>query len=106
MFRFHHTDIVGIQEALASQVKDLAGRLPDFSWFGVGRDDGLDQGEFMAIFYLKERFEVIKHSTFWLSETPEHPGRGWDAACNRIVTWGEFKDNKTGKVFYHLCLRS
>ena len=101
MIRFHQADIVGIQEALAGQVKDLAAGLPDYDWFGVGRDDGHDQGEFMAIFYLKKRFQVIKQSTFWLSETPEMPGKGWDAACNRIVTWAEFKDNMTGKVFYH-----
>ncbi len=101
MIRFHQADIVGLQEALAGQLEDLAAGLPDYDWFGVGRDDGHDQGEFMAIFYLKKRFQVIKQSTFWLSETPQIPGKGWDAACNRIVTWGEFKDNITGKVFYH-----
>ncbi|MGH7456962.1 MAG: endonuclease/exonuclease/phosphatase family protein, partial [bacterium] len=59
-------------------------------------------GEYSAIFYLKERFAVLEQNTFWLSETPEKPGSmGWDAACVRIVTWAKFKDNKTGKAFYH-----
>lgn len=100
MIRFHHADIVGIQEALVGQVHDLAERLPNYNWFGVGRDDGKKQGEFMAIFYLKERFEVLEDSTFWLSEHPETPGKGWDAACNRVVTWGQFMDHKTDKRLY------
>lgn len=101
MIRFHHADIIGIQEALYDQVKDLAERLPDYDWFGVGRDDGNKEGEFMAIFYLKRRFIVTNNSTFWLSENPGIPGKGWDAACNRIVTWGKFKDNNTAKTFFH-----
>ncbi|MBN2355516.1 endonuclease/exonuclease/phosphatase family protein [candidate division KSB1 bacterium] len=100
MIRFHHADIVGLQEALYGQVIDLQERLPNYSWFGVGRDDGEKAGEFMAIFYLKKRFRVVNHSTFWLSENPDTPGKGWDAACNRVVTWGKFKDIKTGKNFY------
>lgn len=101
MIRFYHADIIGIQEALFEQVEDLAERLPNYYWFGVGRDDGDDKGEFMAIFYLKKRFKVLNNSTFWLSQNPEIPGKGWDAVCNRIVTWGKFKDNRTGKIFYH-----
>jgi len=47
MIHFNHVDIVGIQEALCDQVNDLAERLPDYNWFGVGRDDGDNAGEFM-----------------------------------------------------------
>jgi len=101
MIRFHHADIAGIQEALRHQVDDLASRLPEYAWFGVGRDDGVDAGEFMAVFYLADRLELMEQSTFWLSETPEKPGMGWDAACNRIVTWGRFRDKATGREFYH-----
>jgi len=101
MIQFHQADLIGVQEALMEQVEDLAERLPEYSWFGVGRDDGDKSGEFMAVFYLKKRFKALDHSTFWLSENPEIPGKGWDAACNRVVTWGKFQDNRTGKVFYH-----
>ena len=101
MIRFHKADILGVQEALWDQMQDLENILPEYAWVGIGRDDGNRAGEFMAIFYLKERFEVIKSSTFWLSENPEIPGKGWDAACNRIVTWCQFRDQKTGNIFFH-----
>jgi len=101
MIRFHKADILGVQEALWDQMQDLENLLPEYAWVGIGRDDGNRAGEFMAIFYLKERFEVIKSSTFWLSENPEIPGKGWDAACNRIATWCQFRDQKTGNIFFH-----
>ncbi len=101
MITFYTPDIFGVQEALMGQVMDLEERLPEYNWIGVGRDDGKTQGEFMAIFYLKNRFELLDQSTFWLSETPDKPGKGWDAAWVRVVTWGHFKDLNTGKTFYH-----
>ncbi len=98
----YQPDIVGLQEALKEQIADLQERLPEYTWFGVGRDNGWDKGEFMAIFYRKDRLELLQHNTFWLSETPEIPGvKSWNAACNRIVTWAKFKDVATGNIFYH-----
>lgn len=102
VIHFHHADIVGVQEALKEQMDDLEQRLPEFAWFGVGRDDGKEAGEFSAIFYRKDRFELLEQNTFWLSETPAILGSiGWDAACVRIVTWGRFRDKITGKTFVH-----
>ncbi len=101
MIQFHHADLIGLQEALLGQLEDLAVSLPNYSWFGVGREDGAMEGEFMAIFYLKERFEVLENATFWLSENPDIPGKGWDSDHNRVVTWGKFKDKRTGKIFYN-----
>jgi len=101
MIRFHKVDIFGIQEALFNQVQDLSEELSDYKWIGIGRDDGKKGGEFMAIFYKKDRLENELNSTFWLSETPNIPSRGWDAACNRIVSWGKFRDKLSGKVFFH-----
>lgn len=101
MVRFHKADLLGVQEALWNQMQDLTTLLPEYDWLGVGRDDGTQAGEFMAIFYRKERFRVIDHATFWLSETPEQPGRGWDAACNRVVTWARFSDRQSGEKFFH-----
>ncbi len=100
MIRFHKADIAGLQEALKDQVDDLAASLPAYGWFGVGRDDGKAGGEFMAIFYRKDRFEVIEQSTFWLSETPDTVSKGWDAMCFRVVTWGKFKDKLSRSIFY------
>ncbi|GAB4132059.1 MAG: endonuclease/exonuclease/phosphatase family protein [Ignavibacteriales bacterium] len=100
MLKSHNVDIVGLQEAQRHQIDYIQKSLPDYEWFGVGRDDGKDAGEFTAIFYRKERFDTLKTSTFWLSETPEHQGKGWDAAYQRITTFGKFQDRLSGKVFF------
>jgi len=101
MIRFHRADLIGIQEALERQLDDLDTLLPDYDWVGVGRADGKVGGEFSAILYRKTRFTSLENSTFWLSETPDVPGPGWDAAYPRIVTWVKLKDNQTGKVLFH-----
>jgi endonuclease/exonuclease/phosphatase family metal-dependent hydrolase len=94
-------DIVGTQEVLINQLNDLKSRLPEYNSLGVGRADGKEKGEFSAILYKKDRFKVIDSGTFWLSETPEVPGvKGWDAACERIATWGILEDIKSGKQFF------
>lgn len=100
--RFHEFDLLGVQEAQPNQMRFLEKSLSEFQSVGVGRDDGKDNGEYSAIFVRKSRFEILASSTFWLSETPNQPGKkGWDAACNRIVTWAKLKDRKTGKVLFH-----
>jgi len=99
--KFYEVDIVGLQEVLHRQLEDLKHYLPEYEAFGVGRADGKTKGEYSAVMYKKDRFEVLENETFWLSENPEAIGvKGWDAACERIVTWGHLKDKKTGKDFY------
>jgi len=88
-----------LQEALYGQITDIQKNLPDYEWFGVGRDDGKKAGEFSPVFFKKSEFILLKHGTFWLSETPDKPSKGWDAALNRIVTWGKFQSKVTGKQF-------
>lgn len=100
LIRFHKADIFGVQEALVEQMNDLKNSLPEYDCYGVGRDDGKEEGEFMTIFYRKARFEKLEAGTFWLSPTPDKPGMGWDAACNRTCTWIKFKDKATKKIFY------
>lgn len=101
VIRFHKADIVGVQEALVTQLRDLERLLPDLAWCGVGRSDGKEGSEFSAIFYRKSRFQMIENRTFWLSETPDIPGsKSWDAAITRIVTWAKLKDRSTGKTFF------
>jgi endonuclease/exonuclease/phosphatase family metal-dependent hydrolase len=101
VIKSYKPDLAGIQEALKDQVKDLQNLLKDYSWFGVGRDNGKDSGEYAVIFYRKDRIEKLTGSTFWLSETPDVPGsRSWNAACNRIVTWIKFTDKPSGVQMY------
>lgn len=98
---FHEADIVGIQEALRSQVLDMQKALSDFEFTGVGRTDGKQDGEYSAIFYNAKKLELLESKTFWLSETPTVAGsKSWDAAITRIVTWAKFKDIKTNKTFF------
>ncbi|MDR6807446.1 endonuclease/exonuclease/phosphatase family metal-dependent hydrolase [Dyadobacter sp. BE34] len=100
LIRFHEFDIFGVQEALVGQLKDVA-ELPEFAYYGKGRDDGKEGGEHSAIFYKKDRFKLLKSGDFWLSETPDKPGLGWDAkCCNRICSWAQFEDMNTKKKFY------
>lgn len=101
LLKFHEADLFGLQEALHGQILDVQKNMPGFDWFGVGRDDGEKGGEFSPIFYNKSKFILIESGTFWLSETPEKPSKGWDAALNRVVTWGKFKSKVSGKLFYY-----
>lgn len=98
----YEADIIGVQEALNHQLKDLEVLLPDMAWCGVGRTDGKEGGEYSAILYKKSRLKLLEAKTYWLSETPDTPGsKGWDAALPRIVTWAKFKDRRSKKEFFH-----
>lgn len=101
---FEHPDIFGTQEVLEPQLHDMLQRLDGYDYIGVGRDDGKRAGEYAAIFYKKNRVRLLSQGNFWLSETPERPGLGWDAACIRICTWGKFKNLRTKKKFYYFNL--
>lgn len=101
LIRFHEFDIFGTQEAVRAQLNDVRRALPEYDFYGAGRDDGKEAGEHSAIFFRKERFTLLKNGDFWLSETPDQPSKGWDAVCcNRICTWVYLTDKKTGKKFY------
>jgi endonuclease/exonuclease/phosphatase family metal-dependent hydrolase len=93
-------DIVGTQEGLYRQLLDLAEDLPDYDWIGEGRNGG-SFGEFMAIFYKKDRFEPIAYKHLWLSETPNGIGSTtWGNTLPRMVTWALFREKKSGAEFY------
>ena len=91
-------DVLGTQEVLYTQLQDILTLLPQFTYAGVGRKDGLKAGEYSAIFYKKERFQYYDGGTFWLSENPMAVGvKGWDASLERIVTWVILKEKTTGR---------
>lgn len=96
------TDVAGLQEPVRGQIEDLHAGLARYAWFGAGRLDGREAGEFTPIFYRQDRIQVLEQDTFWLSERPETPGSvGWDAGCVRIVTWGRLHDRLTDRAFFH-----
>ena len=100
MLKDQMPDVFGVQEAFNFQIKFIEENFTDYDSFGVGRDNGKSEGEFMSIFWNKKTVKMIKGGTFWLSETPEKPSMGWDAACKRTATWAPMKDKNTGKLFY------
>jgi endonuclease/exonuclease/phosphatase family metal-dependent hydrolase len=100
LIRFHEFDILGTQEAYQNQLDDLQKLLPDFSHTGCGRDDGKDAGEHAAIFYRKDKFTLLDTGTFWLSETPGKPGKGWDADLPRICTWARLREIDGGEDLF------
>ena len=100
---FMSPDIFGAQEVLHNQLTDMLSRLDGYSYIGVGRDDGKTAGEYAAIFYKNDRLQLLDQGNFWLSETPDVPGLGWDAACVRVCTWGKFAPIDRGassEIFY------
>ncbi|MCX6175639.1 MAG: endonuclease/exonuclease/phosphatase family protein [Ignavibacteriales bacterium] len=94
-------DLFGLQEALQLQIDELLKQMPNYSYVGVGRDDGKSAGEHSCIFYLKDRFSVDSSSTFWFSETPDViASKSWGNNITRICTWALFRDKLSGKSFY------
>ncbi len=91
------SDIVGMQEVQQRQLTDLCSMMGDYSYVGVARDDGKQKGEYNPIFYRKERFNLLRSGTFWLSPTPSEPSYGWGAACRRIATWAILQEKTTMK---------
>lgn len=100
LIEFHDFDILGTQEGLQHQIDAIAKALPQYAYYGIGRDDGINAGEHSAIFYKKAQFTLVDKGDFWLSETPEKPGFGWDAKINRICSWVLLKHITTGKKMY------
>ena len=93
-------DIIGMQEVLESQLVFLDVSLKEFSYVGVGREDGKTKGEYSPILYNSNRLALLQTDTFWLSETPTVISVGWDAALERVCTYAQFEHKETGKKFW------
>ncbi|MBC2139062.1 endonuclease/exonuclease/phosphatase family protein [Listeria innocua] len=91
-------DFMGVEEPILPQMRDMKEML-DWDYFGVGRDDGYEKGEFTAVFYNSARFRLLQEGHFWLSETPDVPSIHSTAMFPRICVWGKFADSD-GKQFY------
>jgi endonuclease/exonuclease/phosphatase family metal-dependent hydrolase len=99
IIRYQSPDVVGLQEALDFQIEYILDAVSGYGMIGEGRDGG-SAGEYSAILYWADRFDVAEHGTFWLSDTPEVPSRHWGNACVRICTWGRFVERESGRAFY------
>ncbi len=93
-------DVIGTQEGLYGQLKDIASDLAGYDWIGLGRDGG-SKGEFMAVFYRKNRLEPLAYDHFWLSDTPNVIGSStWGNSNRRMVTYIRFLDLQSKREFY------
>ncbi len=93
-------DVIGTQEGVYSQLRDIAADLPDYEWIGLGREGG-SRGEFMAVFFRRDRFEPIAFDHFWLSDTPDVIGSmTWGNRYRRMVTWVRLRERSSGREFY------
>ncbi|PRX53816.1 endonuclease/exonuclease/phosphatase family protein [Flagellimonas meridianipacifica] len=95
----YHPTVFGTQEGLRHQIDFLDDQLKSYTYVGAGRDDGKEKGEHAAIFFDTTQVKLLGNNTFWLSETPERPSKGWDAAIKRICTYGLFEDSRNGNRF-------
>lgn len=101
VLRNHHPDVVGLQEALGFQIDLIRKTIGGYGQIGVAREDGANDGEYSAIIYRLDRFDVDESGTFWFSDTPEVPGSShWGNACVRICSWARFIEKKSGRAFY------
>ncbi|MEM6803045.1 MAG: endonuclease/exonuclease/phosphatase family protein [Bacteroidota bacterium] len=98
--KFYEPDILGVQEGLKQQLDFLDQGLGSYTYVGVGRDDGKEKGEYTAIFYKKDQFNLLMEASFWLSEQPDTVSVGWDAALPRICTYALFESLASGKKFW------
>lgn len=100
LIQHYQPDFLGIQEGLNQQVSYLDQSLEAYQYTGIGRDGEGKESEFVAIFYRGDTYSLLDSRTFWLSETPDQVSKGWDAALNRICTYGRFKHRITGVVLH------
>ena len=99
VIRQYAPDVLGVQEACRFQLDAFNEHLPEYGEVGIGRDGGT-KGEYSAILYRKQRFEVDDSGTFWLSDTPAVPSAHWGNPYRRICTWARFTDKKSARAFY------
>lgn len=100
LMKYHQADIVGLQEAVVDQIVDLRERMPQYKWYGVPRIPGKG-GEYTAIFYRSDKYQLLDSGTFWFSETPYvKESKSWDAMYPRTASWCKFKDKKSGVQFF------
>jgi endonuclease/exonuclease/phosphatase family metal-dependent hydrolase len=100
LIKKYDPDFLGIQEALPAQVEYLDAGLADYKYIGFGRDGKGSTSESVPLFFKANDYELVRSEVFWLSETPKIPSKGWDAALNRITTYGAFLSKQTGDTIH------
>lgn len=102
--KFTQADSVGTQEINEKWVNKLEELMPQYASYGIerGGDSSKKKSEMNAIFYLKDKYNLIDSGTFWLTETPEKESRSDGAGCNRICSWVVLENKSSKKQYIHL----
>ena len=98
----YYPDSFGVQEATVAWMQCFKNRLPEYAFVGEATDYIPLLGGYDAIFYLKDKYELVDTGTFWLSQTPDKPSKGWDAGSERVCTWAVLKNKLTGEKYAHI----
>jgi endonuclease/exonuclease/phosphatase family metal-dependent hydrolase len=100
LLRREQPTILGTQEGLYRQLRDVEHDLPAYyDWIGQGRGGG-HRDEFVAVFFDTRRLVPLASGHFWLSDTPDVPGsKSWGNTTVRMATWIHFADKRTGAEF-------
>ena len=94
-------DVLGVQECSVLWYEFLCEHLGD-RYAVVGELNHTSTQMWRnAIFYKKDKFELIETKTQWLSATPSTSSRLTNETQYRILTYAVLKDIKTGATFAH-----
>lgn len=99
--RKYNPDSFGLQEADEGWMERLPAIMTEYAYVGIGRNSDNGGGEASPVFYKKDKYDLVKSGTFWLSKTPDKASRGWDAMFKRICTYAVLKDKETGFTYAH-----
>jgi len=103
MIKNHMPDTFGVQEANITWINAISEALPEYAYVGEGRDGGGTNGEYSAVFYRKDKFDLIDSGTKWLSDTPEVKGSKYsESAYVRIMTYAVLEEKSTKIRFIHV----
>ena len=104
MLQEYTPDSFGVQECTPRWKRIFAYNLGDkYASVGKPRDYFGPFTEYSAIYYLKDKYNLIDSGTFWLSETPDKAfSKSFDSACARIATWALLENKDTGERYTHI----
>lgn len=98
-WRAMQPDILSLQEPVKAYLDEIAATFPELARVGVAREDGREEGEFGPVLWRRDRFDCVRHGTFWLSETSETAGSKYPGANHpRICTFAYLHERVTGRL--------
>ncbi len=99
----YRPDSFGVQEATAKWMKLLSKKLEDYAYVGEMRSNSPAGNEASAVFYLKDKYELLDSGTIWLSDTPEEKYTKYEGSgCIRIASWATLENKETGYTYTHI----